>query len=113
MSLTLPSSFASTSVLGKRKAESKHLHNLVLHVVSSESEYEETEGVATPTLNGEGSESVVLKRKRPYACTYSGCNKAYSKPSRLKEHERSHTGEVSSLSLNRSLCCIITLLLIC
>lgn len=30
-----------------------------------------------------------------YACTHAGCDKAYRKPSRLREHERSHTGEVS------------------
>lgn len=34
--------------------------------------------------------------KKRYQCTYNGCNKAYSKPSRLVEHERSHTGEVST-----------------
>ncbi|KIY53380.1 hypothetical protein FISHEDRAFT_7965, partial [Fistulina hepatica ATCC 64428] len=28
-----------------------------------------------------------------YQCTYIGCGKAYTKPSRLEEHERSHTGE--------------------
>lgn len=32
-------------------------------------------------------------RKR-YHCIHDGCDKAYSKPSRLAEHERSHTGEV-------------------
>ncbi|XP_006460868.1 hypothetical protein AGABI2DRAFT_204147 [Agaricus bisporus var. bisporus H97] len=31
--------------------------------------------------------------EKRYQCTYKGCNKAYSKPSRLAEHERSHTGE--------------------
>ncbi|KXN87363.1 Transcription factor IIIA [Leucoagaricus sp. SymC.cos] len=31
--------------------------------------------------------------KKRYQCTYEGCDKAYSKPSRLAEHERSHTGE--------------------
>jgi hypothetical protein len=29
-----------------------------------------------------------------YKCTFSGCEKAYTKPCRLEEHERSHTGEV-------------------
>ncbi|KAI8055349.1 hypothetical protein BDF22DRAFT_741939 [Syncephalis plumigaleata] len=32
-------------------------------------------------------------RKRPYACTYPDCTKAYEKPCRLEEHIRSHTGE--------------------
>ncbi|QRV73745.1 C2H2 zinc finger [Ceratobasidium sp. AG-Ba] len=30
---------------------------------------------------------------KPYACTHEGCGKSYRKPSRLEEHERSHTGE--------------------
>ncbi|KZT30002.1 hypothetical protein NEOLEDRAFT_1126721 [Neolentinus lepideus HHB14362 ss-1] len=30
---------------------------------------------------------------RKYKCLYEGCKKAYTKPSRLAEHERSHTGE--------------------
>lgn len=32
---------------------------------------------------------------RRFACTFQGCAKSYKKPSRLAEHERSHTGEVS------------------
>lgn len=32
--------------------------------------------------------------KKRYQCTHEGCDKAYSKPSRLVEHGRSHTGEV-------------------
>ncbi|KAF8487680.1 hypothetical protein JB92DRAFT_2758971 [Gautieria morchelliformis] len=32
--------------------------------------------------------------KRLYRCTHQGCMKSYRKPSRLAEHERSHTGEV-------------------
>ncbi|KAG0051444.1 hypothetical protein BGZ83_003782 [Gryganskiella cystojenkinii] len=33
------------------------------------------------------------KVNKPYECVYPGCDKAYTKPSRLEEHERSHTGE--------------------
>jgi general transcription factor IIIA len=32
--------------------------------------------------------------ERPYRCTYQNCMKSYMKPSRLAEHQRSHTGEV-------------------
>ncbi|CCA73359.1 related to PZF1-TFIIIA (transcription initiation factor) [Serendipita indica DSM 11827] len=32
-------------------------------------------------------------KKKPYKCTFKDCNKSYSKPSRLQEHQRSHTGE--------------------
>ncbi|KZT38466.1 hypothetical protein SISSUDRAFT_986194 [Sistotremastrum suecicum HHB10207 ss-3] len=31
--------------------------------------------------------------KKPYQCTHAGCTKRYSKPSRLEEHERTHSGE--------------------
>lgn len=39
--------------------------------------------------------SLVPNTKRCYQCSYKGCEKAYTKPSRLEEHERSHTGHVS------------------
>jgi hypothetical protein len=46
------------------------------------------------------SETVPLKSKftvgtkvRKYKCNYTNCNKSYTKPARLREHERSHTGE--------------------
>ena len=32
---------------------------------------------------------------RKYRCNYTDCNKLYTKPARLREHERSHTGEAS------------------
>ncbi|KZT50644.1 hypothetical protein CALCODRAFT_461473 [Calocera cornea HHB12733] len=32
-------------------------------------------------------------RPKRYACTWPGCEKAYTKPVRLEEHERSHTGD--------------------
>lgn len=38
-------------------------------------------------------------RAKKYGCTFEGCNKSYSRPVRLEEHLRSHTGEVSIHSL--------------
>lgn len=37
---------------------------------------------------------LVPSTKKKYYCTWDGCEKSYSKPSRLEEHERSHTAEV-------------------
>jgi general transcription factor IIIA len=39
--------------------------------------------------------------ERRYQCPHEGCDKAYTKPSRLAEHELSHTGEVSYTSPQR------------
>lgn len=36
------------------------------------------------------------QRPRKYICSHEGCPKAYTKPSRLTEHERSHTGQVGA-----------------
>lgn len=46
-------------------------------------------------INGE----LVAHTKKKYRCTHAGCTKAYTKPSRLEEHERSHTGEVSCIAI--------------
>jgi hypothetical protein len=51
------------------------------------------------TLAGGGRLEPSNKR---YACTHAGCGKSYRKPSRLREHERSHTGEVCD---SVGLCC--------
>ncbi|KAF8170334.1 hypothetical protein K438DRAFT_1909432 [Mycena galopus ATCC 62051] len=37
--------------------------------------------------------TLVSNTKKRYKCTHTGCDKAYSKPSRLEEHERSHSGQ--------------------
>ena len=34
------------------------------------------------------------RTERRFACLHPGCDKAYFKPSRLAEHELTHTGEV-------------------
>ncbi|KDQ50548.1 hypothetical protein JAAARDRAFT_42006 [Jaapia argillacea MUCL 33604] len=96
----------TTTVLGKRKASP-----LVLHLASSSS-YAPTDSeiesddprdahvppTAAPSraaskpliiVNG----ALVKDTKRRYQCSSEGCEKAYTKPSRLEEHERSHTGE--------------------
>ncbi|KAI0065732.1 hypothetical protein BV25DRAFT_1879591 [Artomyces pyxidatus] len=89
----LQGSSSTVTVLGKRKTRG----NLVLHLsgasgTDSASEYE-LQPTAGPSrapilINGK----VVAGTTRRYQCTYDGCDKAYTKPSRLEEHERSHTG---------------------
>ncbi|KAI0825193.1 hypothetical protein BC628DRAFT_1517671 [Trametes gibbosa] len=88
-------STATTLTLRKRK----HRESLVIHLSSpspscehdpthTESEYEpgQTSDVPAhhvPTPGGQ----------KRYPCNYEGCPRSYSKPSRLAEHERSHTGD--------------------
>lgn len=45
---------------------------------------------ATPARKRSATPS---RTERRFACTHPGCEKAYTKPSRLVEHERTHTGE--------------------
>ncbi|KAH6914256.1 transcription factor iiia [Coprinopsis sp. MPI-PUGE-AT-0042] len=73
------------TVLGKRKA-----HVGTMRLVGSEPSCSEQSDYEKPILiNGKLS----APTKRRYKCTYEGCDKAYTKPSRLEEHERTHTGE--------------------
>jgi general transcription factor IIIA len=87
---------AATAVIAPRNVPNP----LVLHLSgasgASESEYEPA---AKPSasrrpviVNGK----FLLSSKRIYKCTFESCEKSYTKPSRLEEHERSHTGDVSS-----------------
>ncbi|CAO3564568.1 unnamed protein product [Mortierella alpina] len=72
------------------------------------SAYEDSDGQTTPLTadesrpvmtpqSGRSSRVSSVKstppRPKPYICLYPGCEKAYSRPSRLQEHERAHTGE--------------------
>jgi len=99
--------FCQSTVLGKRKAARRE-EDLILHLNSghastpytSQDEQSESGFNHSSThliskthiiVNG----SLVSNTKRCYQCTYKGCEKAYTKPSRLEEHERSHTGHVS------------------
>lgn len=101
-------SAGSTSlvVLGKRK---RH-ENLVLHLSggsTSESDNDTASEFSfknVPKASSMGKSprapiivngKLVADEKKRYHCTFDGCSKSYRKPSRLEEHERTHTGEVS------------------
>lgn len=100
-----PSS-STTVVLRKRKRATSPL---VLRLSSSpaptshsESEYDPQYSPVSPvvsiTLDAGPSERSIARKKK-YACDFEGCHKAYSKPARLAEHQRSHTGDVCLSSI--------------
>lgn len=91
----------TTQVLGKRRTTTTHFLNF-FH--PPEPTYDSLPGpkkfpepFAGSSKNGVPviiNGKLQANTKKRYQCTHSGCEKAYSKPSRLAEHERSHTGEV-------------------
>ena len=88
-----------TTVLGKRQTYGQK-DSLVLHLspapTSSNSqpdhfESDQPSSSQNPVIiNGQ----LVVGTKKCYRCTFGSCKKAYSKPSRLEEHQRTHTGQV-------------------
>ncbi|KAF8323697.1 hypothetical protein DL93DRAFT_2049071 [Clavulina sp. PMI_390] len=54
---------------------------------------ENNEKTRTRIASVNTSRTSLAKRSRKYYCPVEGCGKAYTKPSRLSEHERSHTGQ--------------------
>lgn len=104
-------SHTTTTVLGKRTTRATPA-TLLLQLSASDSNRElsdvswqelgsDVELPQTPLRPRQKSEfvlvngSLVKNAKKKYHCTFSGCKKSYTKPCRLEEHERSHTGEVS------------------
>ncbi|KAI0651729.1 hypothetical protein C8Q79DRAFT_897834 [Trametes meyenii] len=93
------SSTATTIALRKRK----HRDSFVIHLSSPSPSCENdptyTESEHDPGQTSDPPPPPLLartrtpKREKRYACSFEGCSKTYSKPSRLAEHERSHTGD--------------------
>ncbi|KIK68994.1 hypothetical protein GYMLUDRAFT_91402 [Collybiopsis luxurians FD-317 M1] len=81
---------ATVSVLGKRRASVSASSSYVLHLNSSPEPAIELPSKKPIIINGKLTSGNTKKR---YQCTFAGCEKAYTKPSRLVEHTRSHTGE--------------------
>lgn len=97
-------------VLGKRKRR----ESLVLQLSGgSESEGDNVSNLSATSIASSSkirldrapiivNGKVVLDKKRRYRCVFEGCDKSYTKPCRLEEHERTHTGEVRvSITLYR------------
>ena len=47
--------------------------------------------------DSQASKTSQLSTAKRHVCTYPGCISAFSKPSRLVQHVRIHTGEVSKV----------------
>ncbi|KAJ7039136.1 transcription factor iiia [Mycena alexandri] len=84
------------SVLGKR---SRAPGRYVLHISSSPDPHGFSESESEPHASTSKSRPILINgtlvahTKKRYKCTHKGCEKTYSKPSRLEEHERSHSGQ--------------------
>jgi len=104
-------SLTTTTVLGKRRNRTTS-DTLLLKLSASESNHEQSDvswqepesEVESPQtlINSKRKSGFVLSNgslvknaKKKYQCAFAGCENSYSKPCRLEEHERSHTGEVS------------------
>ena len=97
MTSALSATTATTVVvLGKRKTRSTDDHlSLRLDYSTTEHEHQTESEYDTDSIQPHASTSAGPKRReRRYKCSHEGCLKAYTKPSRLAEHERSHTGDV-------------------
>lgn len=107
--VVINSSISSAIVLGKRKAfaspapsSSSTASTEAAEEAEDDSDYNDGEEDEDHSDTGEveteagrvdphGSQ---IPGERPHRCTYQNCMKSYMKPSRLIEHQRSHTGEV-------------------
>lgn len=85
------------SILGKRnRASGQYLLRLNSSPEPADSDFERPVASSSKSLPVLINGTLVSHTKKRYKCTRGGCNKAYSKPSRLEEHERSHSGQVGN-----------------
>ncbi|KAF5388876.1 hypothetical protein D9757_005591 [Collybiopsis confluens] len=86
----------TVSVLGKRKPSASSYAIQLQSTPESAQEQATVAKVKPIIINGRLADGNTKKR---YQCTSAGCEKAYTKPSRLAEHMRSHTGEMYSATI--------------
>jgi hypothetical protein len=90
--LLLEMSTTTTTVLGKRRIRTE---KLVLRLSSSPEPWELLEPLVQRKSEPILLNDAPIPSAKKYRCVNDGCGKSYTKPSRLAEHERSHTGEVN------------------
>ncbi|KAJ3569593.1 hypothetical protein NP233_g4941 [Leucocoprinus birnbaumii] len=90
----------TNQVLGKRGKAGTPLFSFLRPREPKVDDPSESKGYLSPVASSSSSSAPVIingklqkNTKKRYHCIHKGCDKAYSKPSRLAEHERSHTGE--------------------
>ncbi|KAF9453973.1 hypothetical protein P691DRAFT_718388 [Macrolepiota fuliginosa MF-IS2] len=89
--------YEATQILGKRRADNSQ--SFILSSAENEFDGSTENRITMPASSSSKRTPVIINGKmqlnttKRYQCTSKGCGKAYSKPSRLAEHERSHTGE--------------------
>ncbi|KAK7057485.1 hypothetical protein R3P38DRAFT_2841252 [Favolaschia claudopus] len=93
MSLSTTLLAPPNTVLGKRRREKYvlHLSSSPEHSTSSYDLQASTSNLKSRPILINGT--LVSHTKKRYQCTHGGCGRAYTKPSRLEEHERSHSGQ--------------------
>ncbi|KIY61828.1 hypothetical protein CYLTODRAFT_439053, partial [Cylindrobasidium torrendii FP15055 ss-10] len=85
------------SVLGKRKTRSGLILRLETSSEQSDSDYTPQASTSKQVLEEieelADRPSKSKQRPRKYKCSHDGCDKAYTKPVKLAEHELTHTGD--------------------
>ena len=93
----MATSSTATIVLGKRKARQED-DRFSIRLESSPPTFPIESECESDASYKQASTSTIhlssLRRERRFKCPHENCTKAYTKPSRLAEHERSHTGDV-------------------
>lgn len=110
---SMPTPRSTTTVILRKRKRRSTSDNLVLHCSTSpspgcevsESEYGPAsfpaeKSVYVPVASSSQPSSSTVDRR--YKCTFESCAKAYTKPARLIEHQRTHTGDVCTRLLRET-----------